>query len=69
MFEGVSLAFEIAGLQPELSEIVQRATSDCPLSPQGSEKFIELVSALEELDDVQDIFTNASFSEEMQPVS
>jgi len=30
---------------------------------------IQLVGALEELDDVQDVFTNASFPEEMQPAT
>jgi YebC/PmpR family DNA-binding regulatory protein len=64
-FEIVSDAFKEAGLQPEVSEVIQRAMTDCPLSLQNAEKFIDLVGALEELDDVQDVFTNASFPEEM----
>ena len=63
-FEIVSDTFKEAGLQPEVSEVIQRATTDCPLSLQDAEKFIDLVGALEELDDVQDVFTNASFPEE-----
>ena len=68
-FECVSDAFSVAGLQPELSEVIQRPTSDCPLSLQDSEKFLELLDALQDLDDVQDVFTNASFPEEMRPIS
>ena len=67
-FEKVSKAFQDAGLQPELSEIVQRATTDCPLNIEDSDKVMSLISALEELDDVQDVFTNATFPEEYDPV-
>ncbi len=67
-FETVSKAFQDAGLQPELSEIVQRATTDCPLNIEDSDKVMSLISALEELDDVRDVFTNATFPEEYDPV-
>lgn len=67
-FEKVSKAFQDAGLQPELSEIVQRATTDCPLNIEDSDKVMSLISALEELDDVRDVFTNATFPEEYDPV-
>ena len=68
-FETVSIAFEKAELQPELAEVVQRPSTDCPLTSDDAESVTQLVDALEELDDVQDVFTNASFPEEMQPAA
>ena len=67
-FEKIAKAFQDARLQPELSEIVQRATTDCPLNLEDSDKIMNLISSLEELDDVQDVFTNATFPEEYDPV-
>lgn len=54
-----------AGCTPEQSEIVQRPATDIELNEEDSEKLMRLVDALEELDDVQDVFTNASFPESM----
>lgn len=54
-----------AGCTPEQSEIVQRPATDIELGEEDSEKLMRLVDALEELDDVQDVFTNASFPESM----
>ena len=68
-FEAVSMAFEEAELQPELAEVLQRPSTDCPLTRDDADWVIQLVGALEELDDVQDVFTNARFPEEMQPAA
>ena len=68
-FEAVSIAFEEAELQPELAEVLQRPSTDCPLTSEDAESVIQLVDALQDLDDVQDVFTNASFPEEMQPAT
>ena len=68
-FEAVSMAFEEAELQPDLAEVLQRPSTDCPLTSEDAESVIELVDALQDLDDVQDVFTNASFPEEMQPAA
>jgi len=54
-----------AGCVPEQSEIVQRPATDIELDTDDAEKLMRLVDALEELDDVQDVFTNASFPESM----
>ena len=54
-----------AGLVSELSEVVQRPTSETELAGEDAEKVMLLISALEDLDDVQDVFTNASFPEDM----
>ena len=68
-FETVSIAFEAAELKPELADVLQRPSTDCPLTRDDAESVIQLVDALEELDDVQDVFTNGSFPEEMQPAA
>jgi len=54
-----------AGLVSELAEVVQRPTSETELAGEDAEKVMLLINALEELDDVQDVFTNASFPEDM----
>ncbi|MBO68461.1 MAG: YebC/PmpR family DNA-binding transcriptional regulator [Acidiferrobacteraceae bacterium] len=65
-FENIMTAFSEASLTPEFAEIVQRPTSDCSLSASQAENVLGLISALEELDDVQDVFTNASFPDDIQ---
>jgi len=65
-FENIMTAFSEASLMPEFAEIVPRPTSDCSLSASQSENVLGLISALEELDDVQDVFTNASFPDDIQ---
>jgi len=47
----------------ESSEIVQRAANEIELSEADAEKVMKLVDALEDLDDVQEVFTNADFPE------
>ena len=54
-----------AGLVSELAEVVQRPTSETELAGEDAEKVMLLINALEGLDDVQDVFTNASFPEDM----
>lgn len=58
-------ALTAAEIAMESSEIVQRAENEIELDESGAEKVMKLVDALEELDDVQDVFTNASFPESM----
>ena len=58
-----------AGFVSELAEVVQRPTSETELAGEDAEKVMRLISALEDLDDVQDVFTNASFPEDMVFVS
>lgn len=62
-FHQVELAFKEAGLEPEMSELIQRPSTETELEGEEAEKVMKLIDALEELDDVQDVFTNASFVE------
>ncbi len=50
-----------AGLEPESSEVIQKADNEISLTVEDAEKVIKLIDALEDLDDVQDVFTNADF--------
>ena len=62
-YVGVISALNDAGMEMESSEIVQRAANEIALSDDDSEKVMKLIDALEDLDDVQDVFTNADFPE------
>ena len=62
-YHAVMNALGTAELTPESSEVVQRASNEIALSDEDAEKVIKLIDALEDLDDVQDVFTNADFPE------
>ncbi len=62
-FHQVEQAFKEAGMEPEMSELIQRPSTETELAGEEAEKVMKLIDALEELDDVQDVFTNASFQE------
>ncbi len=59
----VEQAFRDSGMVPEMAEVIQRPTTETEISGGDAEKIARLVGALEELDDVQDVFTNANFVE------
>lgn len=61
----VMSALETAELEPISSEVVQKADNEIALSESDGEKVMRLIDALEELDDVQDVFTNADFPESL----
>jgi len=63
-FIALNEALEKADMKPESSEVVQRASLEIEVSDDDAEKVMKLVDALEELDDVQDVFSNAKFSDE-----
>lgn len=58
-FLSVKEALETAGLQPESAEITMIASTRVELDLSGAEKMIKLVDRLEDLDDVQNVYTNA----------
>ena len=61
-FQGVKEALEKSGFKPELSEITMRASSESELTGEDGAKMQKLLDALESLDDVQEIYTNAAIS-------
>ncbi|MFC1664576.1 YebC/PmpR family DNA-binding transcriptional regulator [Pseudomonadota bacterium] len=64
-FAAVRDALVAAELDPEDAEITQRATTDAALSGEEAEKVLTLLNALEDLDDVQNVYTNASFPDDL----
>ncbi|MFQ5993847.1 MAG: YebC/PmpR family DNA-binding transcriptional regulator [Acidiferrobacterales bacterium] len=64
-FEAVRDAMKEAGLTPEIAEITQRASTDVRLTGDDANKAMRLLETLEDLDDVQNVYTNADFPEEL----
>ena len=65
VFDAVHDALRSAGLTVEFAEILQRPSSQAVLDDENSEKVMGLIDALDELDDVQEVFTNASLVAEL----
>lgn len=67
-FAAVLAAMNKTGLKPDHAEITQRAALDVTLAGQDAEQSWKLLLALEDLEDVQHVYSNAHFPEEvMQP--
>jgi YebC/PmpR family DNA-binding regulatory protein len=64
-FETVREALVAAGLKPESAEITMRASTSTSLGADDAEKMIRLLERLEDLDDVQNVYSNADISEEI----
>ncbi len=62
-FASVVQAVEEAGLTCDDAGLEHRATSDMDVDGDSAERIMNLISALDEVDDVQDIYTNARFAE------
>ena len=61
-FLQVERALRDSGLAPEMSELIQRATQHAELRGEKAEQAVKLIDALEQLEDVQNVFTNAAFA-------
>ncbi len=59
-FTKIRAALETAGLKPELAEVTMRPETDIDLDADQSEAMQKLLDALENLDDVQSVYTNAT---------
>ncbi|MFK8083146.1 MAG: YebC/PmpR family DNA-binding transcriptional regulator [Granulosicoccus sp.] len=59
VFVDVKEALVTAGLEAEHSEVTMRAATAVELDVEQGQKLLKLIDALEDLDDVQDVFTNA----------
>lgn len=64
-FESVRDALKASGLEAESAEITLRASTSVALELEDAEKLIRLVERLEDLDDVQNVYSNADISEEV----
>jgi YebC/PmpR family DNA-binding regulatory protein len=63
-FEAVKNALEAAGLTPDASEVTMRAENPIGVTGDDAARMQKLLDALEDLDDVQDVFHNAELDTE-----
>ncbi|HPE61116.1 MAG: YebC/PmpR family DNA-binding transcriptional regulator [Thiothrix sp.] len=63
-FGEVQNALVAAGFSPEESGITMRADTLTLVESEAAEKLLKMIDALEELDDVQEVYTNADISDE-----
>ena len=59
----VKNALEAAGLKPEVAEVTMRAENTIDVTGEDAAKMQKLLDVLEDLDDVQEVYHNASLSE------
>ena len=61
----VKEAMIAAGFKPETADVIQQAATSVDLELEDAEKVMRLIDMLEDLDDVQNVHTNADFSDEV----
>jgi transcriptional/translational regulatory protein YebC/TACO1 len=61
----VAEAMRSASLEPESAEVTMRPSTSAPLEEDHAPSMLKLLDTLEELDDVQNVFTNAEIDEEL----
>jgi YebC/PmpR family DNA-binding regulatory protein len=59
-FPKVKEALEKAGFKPEMAEVIMRPESETEFNGDDAVRMQKLLDALENIDDVQEVFTNAS---------
>ena len=64
-FERVRDALVDLGLSPENAEVTMRASTTVALDQADAERMIKLLERLEDLDDVQNVYSNADISEDI----
>lgn len=64
-FSDVLAAMQSAIGEPDHAEVTFEAENNSPLDRDGAEKLLRLVDFLEELDDVQEVYTNADIAPEV----
>ncbi len=64
-FESVRDAMIATGQTPDSAEVTMRPTTTAELDEDQAGTVLKMLEALEELDDVQDVYSNADFSEEV----
>lgn len=64
-FSDVKGALQVAGLEPEGGEVTMIPSTSVTLDADGAQTVMALVDMLEDLDDVQNVFTNADIPEDV----
>jgi YebC/PmpR family DNA-binding regulatory protein len=62
-FEAVKEALDKAGLKPEVAEVTMRPENTIDLAGEDAARMQKLLDALEDLDDVQEVYHNAAIDE------
>ncbi|MFN8793726.1 MAG: YebC/PmpR family DNA-binding transcriptional regulator [Betaproteobacteria bacterium] len=62
-FEAVKAALEARGLKPAIAEVTMRAENTIELAGDDAARMQKLLDAIEDLDDVQDVYHNAALNE------
>ena len=62
-FETVKAALEAAGLKPELAEVTMRPENETVFAGDDAVRMQKILDALEDLDDVQEVYTTAVIEE------
>jgi YebC/PmpR family DNA-binding regulatory protein len=60
-FAAVKAAMEAAGLAADIAEVTFRADNDSPVEGETAQQVMKLLRWLEDLDDVQNVYSNAEF--------
>ena len=63
-FEAVKAAMQAAGLEPAQAEVTWRADNDIAVSGETAQQVVKLLDWLEDLDDVQNVYSNAELGED-----
>ncbi|MGZ8186496.1 MAG: YebC/PmpR family DNA-binding transcriptional regulator, partial [Methylobacter sp.] len=61
----VKEALIAAGFEPDNAEVTMQAATMTELDAEGAEKMMRLIDRLEDLDDVQNVYSNADISDEI----
>ena len=64
-FGRIQDAMAAAGLTPEVAQVTLRASTNVSLAFEEAQKMVRLLETLEDLDDVQNVYSNADISEEV----
>ncbi len=64
-YETVQQAMAGAGLEPESAEVTMRASTKVPVTVDEAETLLKLLDAIDELDDVQNLYSNAEIPDEV----
>jgi len=64
-FMSVKDAMVASGHKPEHAEIIEKPTTETVVSEDDAEKIMRLIDTLDDLDDVQEVHTNADFPEDV----
>jgi YebC/PmpR family DNA-binding regulatory protein len=64
-FPDVKTALENAGLQPDVAEVTQRASTSALLGESEASSMMKMLELLEDLDDVQDVYSNAEIPDDI----